>query len=635
MKEGTNDSPMLLNQSQLEAVSWNEGPLLVLAGPGSGKTTVLTHRIIRLIKESPEQRFRILALTFTQNAANNMRLKIDNEIVEERNRANLTTFHSFCADVIRQHGALADIQTDFSIMTTDLDREELLLEVIQDLTKAGFNYKREDVRYLPKINSLMEQCLVLDKPPTPNSELNQVRFLFYHYLSRMKSTGRIDYSGILYFAWVLLGLKQVSKHYSVVYKYICIDEYQDTNLAQFNILTRLVKQENPNLFIVADDDQIVYQWNGASPERLHQIIDTYKLPVLQLPENYRCPPAVVEIANKMIGHNRNRYGAKKPGISLSSSKNDKSILLKKFSTFDDEIKWISEDLIKQKRSPGNTKIMGRTRKILEDAQKILEQNGTLAALRQRKAEFESPPLRFLHSLSRLLISRADKVQIQRLSSSFYQLEGVNIDVHEVIGTGSLTNGDLLKAWIKIVLEKNNVSADTKNFFSSIKFDKELLYYSDFFQKTFTWLDQIQNTDVHQSQNVFDDYKSEKEIWDFLFKDIHSSTNTDITLSVYLQELDLRDKAEPIPFGAFELITIHGAKGLEFEHVYLIAMVDDIIPSYNSIKVGVRPEALEEERRACYVAITRTQKTLTMSFANRYGSWQKSPSRFLREMGILT
>ncbi|MBV5329067.1 MAG: ATP-dependent helicase [Chlorobium sp.] len=622
-----------LNSSQEEAVNWNEGPLLVLAGPGSGKTTVLTQRIIRLIKQNPDERYRILALTFTQNAARNMRDKIDRIISEGRDRAYLTTFHSFCADIIRQHGELENIKSDFSIMTMDLDREELLLEVINESIQTGHNLKKEDIRYLPKINSFIEQCIILEAEPIPDSDINTAKYLYYHYLSKMRTTGRIDYSGILYFAWLLLGKKQIVKHYSVVYKYICVDEYQDTNIAQYNVLTRLLKSVEPNIFLVADDDQIVYQWNGASPERLNQIITAYNIKIIQLPENYRCPAEVVNIANKMIGHNRNRYEAKKPGVSLTRNGQMQAVTLMSFDLFSNEMEWIASDIKEKNRTPSNTKIMGRTRKLLEDAKELLGKNDVKTVIHQRKVEFESSPMRFLHSLLRLYISRGDKVQIQRLSSSFYQLEGINIDVHLVIGMASLTGGDLLKAWFKIANDRKEISVETRAYLSLFDFERYLIDHKELAMQTFLWLDKLSGLDS-QNPESFDNYINEKDIWNLLVEDIRTTVATDLTLGGFLQELDLRDKSEPIPNDAIELITIHGAKGLEFQHVYLIGLVNDILPAYNSIKNGARPESLEEERRSCYVAITRTQKTLTLTYSGRYGNWQKQPSMFLSEMELL-
>jgi DNA helicase-2/ATP-dependent DNA helicase PcrA len=449
----------------------------------------------------------------------------------------------------------------------------------------------------------------------------------------MKNTGRIDYEGMLYFAWVLLAKRQVQKHYSVVYKYICIDEYQDTNFSQYSLLIRLLKDNNPNLFVVADDDQIIYQWNGASPERLNSIIEKYDMNILQLPENYRCPEEVVDIANKMIVFNKGRYNAKKPGVSITHTSQNVAIALKSFAVFEDEILWIINDIKQKSRKSLDTKIMGRTHKLLKDTQNIFTANGLNSIIHQRKSEFESFPMRFLHSLLRLFSTRSDRVYLQRLFASFYQIEGINIDYHEVVGQSSFTGGDLLKAWSRTVLEHDRVSKTAKIFVEKIINDNFYIDYENLIEITIKWLDSF-DVSTDRSPDEFDNYISEKEVFNHLYEDIKSSSLDNLSLSAFLQELDLRDKSEPMPSDAFELITIHGAKGLEFRHVYLIGMVDDILPSYNSIKKGANFGAIEEERRSCYVAITRTQETLTMTYSSKYWNWPKEPSRFLKEMGLL-
>ena len=387
------------------------------------------------------------------------------------------------------------------------------------------------------------------------------------------------------------------------------------------------------MFIVADDDQIIYQWNGASPKRLKEIIEKYDMNILQLPENYRCPKDVVNIANKMIVNNKNRYNAKNPGVSITHASQNTAVTLKSFDVFNKEILWIIDDINRKSRKSLNTKIMGRSHKILKDTQKILADNGLNAVIQQKKSEFESFPMRFLHSLLRLFSTRSDKVYLQRLFASFYQIEGINIDYHDVIGQSSFTGGDLLKAWSKIVLEHDRVSETTRIFVKKIIDDNFYIDYNGLIKITINWLDSF-DASTDKSPDEFDNYISEKEIFNHLCEDIKSLSLDNLSLSVFLQELDLRDKSEPVPSDAFELITIHGAKGLEFRHIYLIGMVDDILPSYNSIKKGANPGALEEERRSCYVAITRTQETLTMTYSSEYWNWPKEPSRFLKEMGLL-
>jgi DNA helicase-2/ATP-dependent DNA helicase PcrA len=355
--------------------------------------------------------------------------------------------------------------------------------------------------------------------------------------------------------------------------------------------------------------------------------------VLQLPENYRCPPDVVNIANKMIGHNKNRFPTKSPGISISEQSEKKVIILKAFNSIEEEILWIINDIKQKGRNPGNTKILGRNHKLLNETKSIFIANGINAVIHQRKNEFTSFPMRFLHSLLRLFSTRGDKVYLQRLLSSFYQIEGINIDYHDIIGQSSFSGNDLLKAWVEKALVSDKVSESTKEYISLIINEDYFKNFEKLINISFEWLDLFEATNDN-SQDDFNNYLLEKKVFNTLRTDIDSLNSSEIPLSVFLQELDLRDKSEKVPENSFELITIHGSKGLEFQNVYLIGMVNDILPSYNSIKPTSKPELLEEERRSCYVAITRTQQSLTITYSSMYWNWPKEPSIFLTEMDLI-
>jgi DNA helicase-2/ATP-dependent DNA helicase PcrA len=318
---------------------------------------------------------------------------------------------------------------------------------------------------------------------------------------------------------------------------------------------------------------------------------------------------------------------------LTSNENKQSIRIHSTATLSEEVAWIAKDIEMQRRIAKNTKIMGRNRKLLEDAQKVFTGLNINSAIYQRKIEFESSSMRFFHSLLRLFSSRSDKICLQRVLAAFYQIEGINIDYHTVIGQSSFTDGDLFKSFVNVIKDHERIMAKTKHFISGITNDSFYVEYNPLIGLIFDWLDSFENENS-LSQEPFSTYLSEKEIFNMLHDEIERENADKLSLSVFLQELDSRDKSEPTPEDAFELITIHAAKGLEFQNVYLIGMVDDILPSYNSIKNGSRPESLEEERRSCYVAITRTQESLTMTYANQYNGWQKYPSRFLYEMGLL-
>ena len=273
---------------------WNEGPLLVLAGPGSGKTRVLTLRIARLLSESKGKRFRILGLTFTNKAAAEMRTRVEKLVGDQTDRALLTTFHSFSADVLRQHGNHIGLKPDFTILTQDADREGVLADAITALSTRGEDFSSEDVKLLPAIDRLLAECVSPEdaasffRDPAIGERVAQ---LYPEYRRQLIIGNRLDFASLLLEVHALLTSRPaVVKQIRTVYPHICVDEFQDTNLAQYRILRSLVGKSAKNLFVVADDDQIIYQWNGASPERLRELQRDFGMQVLQLPANYRCPP---------------------------------------------------------------------------------------------------------------------------------------------------------------------------------------------------------------------------------------------------------------------------------------------------------------------------------------------------------
>ena len=257
-----------LNPNQRLAVEWNEGPLLVLAGPGSGKTRVLTMRVAKHILDSPGKRFRVLGLTFTNKAAAEMRQRVEELVPDCRDRALLTTFHSFCADILRQHGSHVGIKPDFVILNQDSDREGVLSDTIKALNRKGMDTDKNDIKLLPVIDRFLSnavpdsQVLRLVKDQDFAQKLSA---LYSEYRRQLIVNNRLDFSSLLIVTLDLLGGRPaIAKQIRTIYSHICVDEFQDTNLAQYLLLKAIVGADPRNLFVVADDDQIIYQWNGAS-----------------------------------------------------------------------------------------------------------------------------------------------------------------------------------------------------------------------------------------------------------------------------------------------------------------------------------------------------------------------------------
>jgi DNA helicase-2/ATP-dependent DNA helicase PcrA len=421
-----------------------------------------------------------------------------------------------------------------------------------------------------------------------------------------------------------------------IYPYVCIDEFQDTNLAQYQILCHLANQTTKNLFVVADDDQIIYQWNGANPERLEMLRKDFDMDVLQLPENYRCPPEVIDIANKLIVHNLARSADKEKLRAYKQSDGRSPIRLNDFATFDDEAVWVAEDICQRsRRAWGECVVLARTRRLLEQVIKTLKEHNVPAYIAMRKNEFVSAPMCWLHAMLRLANARQDREQLRRVCKAFYTLEGLNSDVQDVISAAVAHAGDYLRAWQQTVLQRKALETLTRQFLSrSVPKLTDRLDFWSFTKDAFQWLDTLPAGEASVRDDLRE-YAEEKQTWTELITEIESQYGHDqITLHLLLQELDLRSKVPTPPTDAVPCFTIHASKGMEFQHVYLIGLVEEQLPSWAAIRKGDESREMQEERRNCFVAITRTQESLTLTYSQEVFGWSKAPSRFLREMGLL-
>lgn len=615
----------VLNQNQRQAVEWNDGPLLVLAGPGSGKTRVLTYRIAGLLEISPNKHFNILGLTFTNKAAGEMRTRIEGLVSNARERTLLTTFHSFCADILRQHGSHIGLRPDFSILSQDADREAVLHEAIILAKKEIGEIEATAQGLMPFINYLLDHCITKKEVESllVRKKIEKAKILaaiYRNYRNCLKKTNSLDFASLIIETLELLTNKPaIKKLIQRIYTHICVDEFQDTNMAQYQLLKQLVRPDSPNLFIVADDDQIIYQWNGATPERLQELQNDFQIKELQLPENYRCPVEVIEIANRLIIKNISRYQNKQKLRSAKAHSKNTSLRIKHFSNFDEETDWVAKDIASRPvLEQTEAVVLARSRKLLDQVVPALQAHELNGYVPIRKDEFQSAPMQWLHAILRLANSRQDRKQLQRICQAFYKLEGMKLNVEEIISNAAITEGDYLRSWREMVLKRSSELSEQCRKILTEDVSKLLDYlnFLNLLKNTFNWFDSLEES--------FSEYQDEKSVWDNIYINIKSNYSEEqLSLHLLLQELDLNSKTPEPPQNAIRCYTIHAAKGLEFKHVYLIGLVEED----NS-------HDIEEERRNCFVAITRTEISLTLSYADKYFGWAKKPSRFLQEMELI-
>lgn len=626
-----------LNTNQAAAARWDAGPLLVLAGPGSGKTATLTARVARLVEESAGESFRILCVTFTRKAAAEMRERLLALVPNARDRVLLTNFHSFATDILRQHGSHFGLTPDFEIVE-ETERVRLVKSVLakqaDELTKFVSAEKALTAIdfLLRNVTPDVDVPAMLKDPETGR----QLQILFSTYKGLLKDQNCLDYGAILYFCEELLRVRpRVAKQLRTVYRYVCVDEFQDTNVAQYRILRALAPEKSANLFIVGDDDQVIYQWNGASPARVKELERHYDLTTIQLPENYRCPPEVVVLANSLIAHNCDRATGKKPLLSMKPQSGLNPVDLLEFEDENDEARWVAEQISGRLAAGARARdvvVLARNTKLLERVHRALTALAVPSHVQQRKSQFESAPLRFIVAALKLAAVRSDEELASMVTKAMSDCIEDDINADDLASFAAQFNGDQLEALGALAASHPTLPADLRDAVVALVRGK----FSVFVQTTLAYFDRIeaQGADGRDGEQ-FAEYSTERQVWRNIIYEIGRDSDAyEMSLGQFLQELALANKTPEAPPTAVRCLTIHGSKGMEFHHVFLVGMAEDQLPSFQSKKAGDDSREMQEERRNCFVAITRTIESLTLSYAQRYNGWRKEPSRFLFEMGLL-
>lgn len=279
-------------------------------------------------------------------------------------------------------------------------------------------------------------------------------------------------------------------------------------------------------------------------------------------------------------------------------------------------------------------VLARTKKLLELAGGALEKANIPVYYAARKDEFGSAPMRMLHAILRLAHSTEDKQSLARLSKAFYELEGIIIESGPVLSRASADGTDLLRAWLDEAKRRDALEKSTRKLLETdMKPLLNSLSYRDFADRLLWWAEARQQA-LAPGENAFSEFDEERDVWKMLLAEItRKFEGEDISLHQLLRELDLTSKTAPKPPDAIPCFTIHASKGMEFGHVYLMGLVEDQLPSWAAVKKGDDSVEMQEERRNCFVAVTRAQESLTLTWAGRVFGWPKQPSRFLAEMGV--
>lgn len=629
-----------LNEQQKKGVFTTDGPVLLLAGAGSGKTRVLTHRIAYLIDELGVNSWNIMAITFTNKAAGEMKERVENLVGVGSDSIWVTTFHSTCVRILRRYADRIGYDNNFAIYDTD-DQKTVMKEVCKRLQIDTKQLKERTI--LGAISSAKDELI-----SPPEYELNaagdyrkqKIASAYREYQETLRKNNAMDFDDLIMKTVELFKTDQeVLASYQKRFKYIMVDEYQDTNTAQFELI-RLLAAGTRNLCVVGDDDQSIYKFRGAN---IRNILDFEKVypeaVVIRLEQNYRSTQNVLDAANAVI---RNNTGRKEKTLWTDHG-NGNRIHFRQFDNAYEEAEFVADDIAGKKRNGiadyGDCAVLFRT-----NAQaRLLEERFVVEGIPYNVVGgvnfYARKEIKDLLAYLKTIDNGRDDLAVKRIinipkrgigAATIAKVQDY-ADLHEISFYEALCQADEVTGLTSKTAEKLKPFVNLINVFRS-KVDfygiKELLE------------DVIETTGYVKELEASDEEDAEARIENIdeliskaaAFEETHDQP----TLGEFLEEVALVADIDNVEEGNNRvlLMTIHSAKGLEFSHVYMTGMEDGIFPSYMTI-VSDDPDEIEEERRLAYVGITRAKEDLTLCYAKmrmvRGETQMNAVSRFVREI----
>ena len=622
-----------LNKAQKEAVMHLDGPLLIVAGAGSGKTKVLTTRIANIIREKKAYPNQILAVTFTNKAAKEMQLRVSKILGSAATGLSwLGTFHSICAKLLRKHAPAVNLNSNFTIIDTD-DQTRL----IKNICKAeNIDIKQLAPRYiLTIIDRWKNKGFYPDEVKINQKDIYEKTVLpiYKIYQQKLTDLNSCDFGDLILHAVKILEKNlDIREIYSKNFKYILVDEYQDTNFIQSKWL-KLLSEKNKNICCVGDDDQSIYSWRGAEIKNFLEFDQVYEnTKVIRLEENYRSTENILSVASNLISNNQNRVGK----TLKTTMEEGELVKLNCFKNGKDEAIGISDEIekLKKKFTYNNITILVRaifqTREFEERFLKI----GLPYRILGGTKFYERAEIKDCVAYLRLIYQEKDDLAFERIVNN----------PKRSIGESSLKSIHEYSKKYKICLESSSKKMIQENLIKP----KAKIGLSSFLELIFKWRNDLKIKKINHVkllQLVLDEsgysgmLKNKKDLENENrlenIKELLSAMKEFDNLESFLEHVSLATSVDQEWEGEkINMMTMHAAKGLEFEVVFLPGWEEGLFPHQKSIEEKGQ-SGLEEERRLAYVGLTRAKKKAIISFSmNRFyqGDWIDSmASRFIDEL----
>lgn len=627
-----------LNDRQKEAVLHTGGPLLIMAGAGSGKTRVVTHKIAYLIEELGVFPGNILAITFTNKAANEMKERVSKLLNTDVESMWIGTFHSICVRILRRDIDKIGYDRSFSIYDRD-DQITLIRECIKEVDVDKSMFKESSV--LARISSLKDQQVDPEAYIIENYgdyRERKIGELYQLYQKKLKQYNALDFDDLLIKAVELLREnKAILSYYQEKFKYVFVDEYQDTNRIQYQ-LVKLLSARHRNICVVGDSDQSIYSWRGADITNILDFEKDYKgARVIYLEQNYRSTKNILRVANEVIKYNENKY----PKNLWTDKEEGERVLYERLADSDEEANFVAgriNQLLAEGYKLSDIAILYRTNAQSRTFEEAFLREGLPYKIVGGLKFYDRKEVKDIIAYLKVLENPNDNISLKRIINT--PKRGIGNATIEKIEQYSAERDQSIYASILRVEDIGGLSTRIKNsirsfmdMMNTLLAKKEIMGLKDFIEEVISSSGYIQDL---EKENTVEAKTRIENIMEFIsvalkFEEQNEAADLEEFLASIALLSDL-DKTED-DTNLITMMTVHSAKGLEFPVVFLVGMEDGLFPIARALE---SEEELEEERRLCYVAVTRAEEVLYITNAARrtiYGNTQYTlPSRFIDEMG---
>lgn len=634
-----------LNEPQREAVLHGSGPLMIIAGAGSGKTRVLTYRIARLIETGVDP-FRILSLTFTNKASGEMRNRIEGAVGTEARNIWMGTFHSVFAKILRIEARYLGYTSDFSIYDTD-DSKSLLRSIIKEFNLDDKVYKANVVfnrisgakNRLISAEDYMNNAVI--QADDDAAKMKEIGRIYKTYATRCFQANAMDFDDLLFNTNVLFrDFPDVLYKYQHKFQHVMVDEFQDTNVSQY-LITRKLSAVHRNIVVVGDDAQSIYAFRGANIENILNFEKDFPdVRVIKLEQNYRSTGTIVNAANSVIARNKSQLEK----TTFTSNEEGSLIDVIKANSDNEEGRLVATAIFEEKMQKAlrneNFAILYRTNAQSRSFEEALRKLGIKYRIIGGQSFYQRKEIKDLLAYLRFTVNQRDEEAFKRI---------INLPKRGI--------GDTTVAKIAVTASENNVAiwdvvanighyatgrtiAPIEQFGTLIKSFKILVEEGKDAYEISSHIAKASGIlrELYEDKTVegLSRYENVQELLNGIKEFVDSDESEDKTLSAFLQSVSLLTNAdEPDDNNDHDrvtMMTIHSAKGLEFRNVFIVGLEEDLFPSQMMLESR---QDLEEERRLFYVAITRAEKKLSFSYAESRYQWGRikmcEPSRFLLEV----